>query len=73
MTGQAPTRSLQDLLDSVPSFVDHLYANRVFLDYLGPKFRDDQPVFVSPDAVSRSATSFAVIGVRGATLRSCRA
>jgi ribose-phosphate pyrophosphokinase len=29
---------------------DHLYANRVFLDYLGPKFRDDQPVFVSPDA-----------------------
>jgi ribose-phosphate pyrophosphokinase len=29
---------------------DHLYANRVFLDYLQPKFRDDQPVFVSPDA-----------------------
>jgi ribose-phosphate pyrophosphokinase len=29
---------------------DHLYANRVFLDYLVPKFRDDQPVFVSPDA-----------------------
>jgi ribose-phosphate pyrophosphokinase len=29
---------------------DHLYANRVFLDYLQPKFRDDEPVFVSPDA-----------------------
>jgi ribose-phosphate pyrophosphokinase len=29
---------------------DHLYANRVFLDYLQPKFRDEQPVFVSPDA-----------------------
>jgi ribose-phosphate pyrophosphokinase len=30
--------------------VDHLYANRVFLDYLSPKFRDDRPVLVSPDA-----------------------
>jgi ribose-phosphate pyrophosphokinase len=29
---------------------DHLYANRVLLDYLQPKFRDEQPVFVSPDA-----------------------
>jgi ribose-phosphate pyrophosphokinase len=29
---------------------DHLYANRVFLDYLQPKFRDSPPVFVSPDA-----------------------
>jgi ribose-phosphate pyrophosphokinase len=29
---------------------DHLYANRVLLDYLAPKFRDQQPVFVSPDA-----------------------
>ena len=29
---------------------DHLYANRVFLDYLQPKFRDAPPVFVSPDA-----------------------
>ena len=28
MTGQAPTRSLQELMDSVPSFVDHLYTNR---------------------------------------------
>ena len=30
--------------------VDHLYANRVFLDYLGPKFPDERPVLVSPDA-----------------------
>jgi ribose-phosphate pyrophosphokinase len=30
--------------------VDHLYANRVFVDYLAPKFRDDRPVLVSPDA-----------------------
>jgi ribose-phosphate pyrophosphokinase len=29
---------------------DHLYANRVFLDYLQPKYRDGLPVFVSPDA-----------------------
>jgi ribose-phosphate pyrophosphokinase len=29
---------------------DHLYANRVFLEYLQPLFRDQQPVFVSPDA-----------------------
>jgi ribose-phosphate pyrophosphokinase len=30
---------------------DHLYANRVLLDYLQPKFRDEQQVvFVSPDA-----------------------
>jgi ribose-phosphate pyrophosphokinase len=29
---------------------DHLYANRVLLDYLAPKFRDEQAVFVSPDA-----------------------
>ena len=28
MTTQAPTRSLQDLLDSLPSIVDHLYSNR---------------------------------------------
>jgi ribose-phosphate pyrophosphokinase len=29
---------------------DHLYANRVLLDYLQPKFQHEQPVFVSPDA-----------------------
>jgi ribose-phosphate pyrophosphokinase len=29
---------------------DHLYANRVFLEYLRDKFRDEAPVFVSPDA-----------------------
>jgi ribose-phosphate pyrophosphokinase len=29
---------------------DHLYANRVFLDYLQPKFREEHPVLVSPDA-----------------------
>jgi ribose-phosphate pyrophosphokinase len=29
---------------------DHLYANRVFLDYLRTKFQADAPVFVSPDA-----------------------
>ena len=28
MTAQTPTRTLQDLLDSVPSLVDHLYSNR---------------------------------------------
>jgi vanillate/3-O-methylgallate O-demethylase len=28
MTTEAPRRSLQDLLDSTPSFVDHLYGNR---------------------------------------------
>ncbi|MGH2474024.1 MAG: aminomethyl transferase family protein, partial [Candidatus Limnocylindrales bacterium] len=28
MTAHAPNRTLQDLLDSVPSFVDHLYGNR---------------------------------------------
>ena len=28
MTAQTPTRTLQDLLDSVPSFVDYLYSNR---------------------------------------------
>ncbi|HKU37919.1 MAG TPA: ribose-phosphate pyrophosphokinase [Polyangiales bacterium] len=29
---------------------DHLYANKVFLDYLRPKFAQELPVFVSPDA-----------------------
>jgi ribose-phosphate pyrophosphokinase len=29
---------------------DHLYANRVFLDYLKQKFQAEPPVFVSPDA-----------------------
>jgi ribose-phosphate pyrophosphokinase len=29
---------------------DHLYANRVFLDYLQPKLRNEPIVFVSPDA-----------------------
>jgi ribose-phosphate pyrophosphokinase len=29
---------------------DHLYANRVFLDYLQPKLRGEPIVFVSPDA-----------------------
>lgn len=29
---------------------DHLYANRVFLDYLKQKFATETPVFVSPDA-----------------------
>ncbi len=29
---------------------DHLYANRVFLDYLQPKFHEEHPVLVSPDA-----------------------
>jgi ribose-phosphate pyrophosphokinase len=29
---------------------DHLYANRVFLDYLRQKFQAEAPVFVSPDA-----------------------
>jgi ribose-phosphate pyrophosphokinase len=29
---------------------DHLYANRVFLDYLKQKFGTEAPVFVSPDA-----------------------
>jgi ribose-phosphate pyrophosphokinase len=29
---------------------DHLYANRVVLDYLQPKFRETHPVLVSPDA-----------------------
>ncbi|MFI5307178.1 MAG: ribose-phosphate pyrophosphokinase [Polyangiales bacterium] len=29
---------------------DHLYANRVVLDYLQPKFREHHPVLVSPDA-----------------------
>jgi ribose-phosphate pyrophosphokinase len=29
---------------------DHLYANRVFLDYLKQKFGAEAPVFVSPDA-----------------------
>src|SRR5436190_7022949 len=29
---------------------DHLYANRVFLDYLQPKLRSEPIVFVSPDA-----------------------
>ena len=28
MTAQTPTRTLQDLLDSVPNFVDYLYSNR---------------------------------------------
>jgi vanillate/3-O-methylgallate O-demethylase len=28
VTADAPNRTLQDLLDSVPNFVDHLYANR---------------------------------------------
>jgi ribose-phosphate pyrophosphokinase len=29
---------------------DHLFANKVFLDYLRPKFAQELPVFVSPDA-----------------------
>ncbi|HEX2675071.1 MAG TPA: ribose-phosphate pyrophosphokinase [Polyangiales bacterium] len=29
---------------------DHLFANKVFLDYLRPKFAAELPVFVSPDA-----------------------
>jgi len=29
---------------------DHLFANKVFLDYLRPKFAQEIPVFVSPDA-----------------------
>jgi ribose-phosphate pyrophosphokinase len=29
---------------------DHLYANRVFIDYLRSKFSEEAPVFVSPDA-----------------------
>jgi ribose-phosphate pyrophosphokinase len=29
---------------------DHLFANKVFLDYLRPKFAKELPVFVSPDA-----------------------
>jgi ribose-phosphate pyrophosphokinase len=29
---------------------DHLFANKVFLDYLRPKFAAEVPVFVSPDA-----------------------
>ena len=29
---------------------DHLFANKVFLDYLRPKFALELPVFVSPDA-----------------------
>ncbi len=28
MTVQTPTRSLQDVLDSVPNLVDYLYSNR---------------------------------------------
>ena len=28
MTAQTPTRTLQDVLDSVPNLVDHLYSNR---------------------------------------------
>lgn len=48
MTAQAPTKSLQDLLDSVPNFVDHLYRNRK-----GSVIRDSvlrQPSeFVSPE------------------------
>jgi len=28
VTASTPTRTLQDVLDSVPSFVDHLYSNR---------------------------------------------
>ena len=28
MTAQTDTRTLQDLLDSVPNFVDYLYSNR---------------------------------------------
>ena len=28
VTDQTPTRTLQDVLDSVPSLVDHLYSNR---------------------------------------------
>jgi ribose-phosphate pyrophosphokinase len=29
---------------------DHLFANKVFLDYLRPKFAKELPVFISPDA-----------------------
>jgi ribose-phosphate pyrophosphokinase len=29
---------------------DHLFANNVFLDYLAPKFSQETPVLVSPDA-----------------------
>jgi ribose-phosphate pyrophosphokinase len=29
---------------------DHLFANKVFLDYLRPRFAQELPVFVSPDA-----------------------
>jgi ribose-phosphate pyrophosphokinase len=29
---------------------DHLFANNVFLDYLRPRFGQEAPVFVSPDA-----------------------
>jgi ribose-phosphate pyrophosphokinase len=29
---------------------DHLFANKVFLEYLRPKFAAELPVFVSPDA-----------------------
>jgi len=29
---------------------DHLFANKVFLDYLRPKFAAELPVFISPDA-----------------------
>ncbi len=28
VTNQTPTRTLQDVLDSVPNLVDHLYSNR---------------------------------------------
>jgi vanillate/3-O-methylgallate O-demethylase len=48
VTAQAPTRTLQDLLDSVPSFVDHLYSNRK-----GSVVKDavlrQPPEFVAPE------------------------
>jgi vanillate/3-O-methylgallate O-demethylase len=48
VTAQAPPRSLQDLLDSVPNFVDHLYSNRK-----GSVVKDavlrQPPEFVAPE------------------------
>ena len=48
MTAQGSTPSLQDLLDSVPSFVDHLYGNRK-----GSVVKDavlrQPPEFVAPE------------------------
>jgi vanillate/3-O-methylgallate O-demethylase len=48
VTAQPPTRTLQDLMDSVPSFVDHLYSNRK-----GSVVKDavlrQPPEFVAPE------------------------